>query len=139
MAKLKISGKELRKIGYPEGRAIGMAINVVHQHFKKEKKEKMLALLRAVFENPEAYADDEALGRIVAELQPPAAETKQEIPLNPVGIGYKTYGLEAIEAGAVEQMNIAARLPVSVGAALMPDAHRATGCPSAGCLRLKMP
>lgn len=134
MAKLKISGKDLKKIGYPEGRAIGMAINVAHQHFKKEKKEKVLALLQEVFENQETYADDEVLGRIVAELQPPAKDTVAQIDLDPDAKNYKAYGLDDIEASAVEQMDIATRLPVAVEAALMPDAHQGYGLPIGGVL-----
>ncbi len=133
MAKLKISGKDLKKIGYPQGRAIGMAINMVHQHFKKEKKEKVLALLQDVLENPEAHADDEVLGRIVAELMPPT-KGMAEIPLEPVSIPYKAYGAEGIEPGAVEQMDIATRLPIAVEAALMPDAHQGYGLPIGGVL-----
>ncbi len=134
MAKLKISGKELRKLGYPEGRAIGMAINVVHQFYKKEKKEKVLALLEAVLDEPETYAADEALGRIVAELVEKKSERPAEIPINPTGVPYKAFGLEAIEQGALEQMNVATRLPVTVKAALMPDAHSGYGLPIGGVL-----
>ncbi len=133
MAKLKISGKDLKKIGYPQGRAIGMAINMVHQHFKKEKKEKVLAMLQDVLENPEAHADDEVLGRIVAELMPPT-KGMAEIPLEPVSKPYKAYGAEGIEPGAVEQMDIATRLPIAVEAALMPDAHQGYGLPIGGVL-----
>ncbi len=134
MAKIKISGKELIKLGYPEGRAIGMAINVVHQHFKKEKKEKVLTMLQAVLENPEGYADDKILGRIVAELLPAISEQVAEIPLNPTPKNYKTYGLEAIEQGAIDQMDVAVRLPIAVEAALMPDAHQGYGLPIGGVL-----
>ncbi len=134
MAKIKISGKELIKIGYPEGRAIGMAINVVHQHFKKEKKEKVLEMLQHVLENPENYASDEVLGRIVGELIPDVPEQVAEIPLNPTPKNYKAYGLEAIEKGAIDQMDVAVRLPISVEAALMPDAHQGYGLPIGGVL-----
>ncbi len=134
MAKIKISGKELIKIGYPEGRAIGMAINVVHQHFKKEKKEKVMAILQAVLENPEGYADDEVLGRIVYELVEQTPTQVAEIPLNQTPKNYKTYGLEAIEKGAIDQMDVAVRLPIAVEAALMPDAHQGYGLPIGGVL-----
>ncbi len=134
MAKIKISGKELIKLGYPEGRAIGMAINVVHQHFKKEKKEKVMAILQAVLENPEGYADDEVLGRIVYELVEQTPTQIPEIPLNLTPKNYKTYGLDAIEKGAIDQMDIAVRLPIAVEAALMPDAHQGYGLPIGGVL-----
>lgn len=134
MAKIKISGKELRKLGYPEGRAIGMAINVVHQHFKKEKKAKVMDMLKDALENPEAYTDDEFLSRIVFELVEPVTSQATEIPLNPTPTPYKAYGLEAIEKGAIDQMDVAARLPITIGAALMPDAHQGYGLPIGGVL-----
>ena len=134
MAKIKISGKDLRKIGYPEGRAIGMAINMVHQFYKKEKKEKVLTLLKEVLENQEAFASDEVLGRIVAELASKEAEKIPKVQLNSEPKTYKAYGLEGIEPGAVEQMNIASRLPVTIEAALMPDAHQGYGLPIGGVL-----
>lgn len=64
MAKIKISGKELIKLGYPEGRAIGMAINVVHQHFKKEKKEKVLAMLKDLLETRWRKSSQIAISRL---------------------------------------------------------------------------
>lgn len=134
MAKIKISGKDLIKLGYPEGRAIGMAINVIHQHFKKEKKEKVLAMLKDVLENPEAYTDDQALGRIVYELVEQPSTKIPEIPLSAIPKQYKTYGLDAIEKGAIDQMDVAVRLPVAVDAALMPDAHQGYGLPIGGVL-----
>ncbi|MEK7256087.1 MAG: hypothetical protein AAB316_15155 [Bacteroidota bacterium] len=133
MSKLKISGKELRKIGYPESKAIGMAINVAHQLFKREKKETVLATLKDVLENQEKYASHEQLSRIVAELQalkPPEPVAKRA--LLPAGKTYKTYGLDNIEQGAIEQMDIAMRLPVTVEGALMPDAHQGYGLPIGG-------
>ncbi len=135
MSKLKISGKELRKIGYPESKAIGMAINVAHQLFKREKKETVLATLKDVLENQEKYASHEQLSRIVAELQalkPPEPVAKRA--LLPAGKTYKTYGLDNIEQGAIEQMDIAMRLPVTVEGALMPDAHQGYGLPIGGVL-----
>ena len=111
-----------------------MAINVVHQHFKKEKKEKVLAMLQAVLENPEGYADDEVLGRIVFELVEQTPTQVAEIPLNLTPKNYKSYGLEAIEKGAIDQMDVAVRLPIAVEAALMPDAHQGYGLPIGGVL-----
>lgn len=33
-----ISGKDLVKLGFPEGRAVGIAINTVLKHFRKSEK-----------------------------------------------------------------------------------------------------
>ena len=42
---------------------------------------------------------------------------------------YTIFGKEQIEEGALNQMNIAMRLPVTVAGALMPDAHQGYGLP----------
>jgi tRNA-splicing ligase RtcB len=49
-------------------------------------------------------------------------------------LAYAVYGAEGIEKGAHQQMQIAARLPVAVGGALMADAHHGYGLPIGGVL-----
>src|SRR5690606_4614026 len=50
------------------------------------------------------------------------------------GRPYRIYGAEAIEEGALQQMNAAMRLPITVAGALMPDAHQGYGLPIGGVL-----
>ncbi|HHM20680.1 MAG TPA: RtcB family protein [Bacteroidetes bacterium] len=121
-------------MGYPQGPAIGKAINAVHQHFKKEKKEKVLALLLEVLNNREAYLDHKIFGSVAQALHPVIKNKVENIPLRQLPLPYKAYGAGGIERGAVEQMEIAARLPVAVHAALMPDAHQGYGLPIGGVL-----
>ena len=134
MAKLKIRGKDLRKMGYPQGPAIGKAINAIHQHFKREKKEKVLSILQEVLDNQENFAGHEIFGKVVEALQPKTKDKPAKIPLNDEALTYKAYGLEGIESGAVFQMDIASRLPIAKKAALMPDAHHGYGLPIGGVL-----
>jgi tRNA-splicing ligase RtcB len=47
---------------------------------------------------------------------------------------YTIFGAENIEKGALDQMNMAMRLPVSIAGALMPDAHQGYGLPIGGVL-----
>ena len=42
MSKLKIQGKELRALGYPEGPVISIAMNVMEKNFKHLSKEDLL-------------------------------------------------------------------------------------------------
>ena len=56
------------------------------------------------------------------------------ISLNEKGITFNTFGAEHIEPGAFNQMYMAAKLPVSVSGALMPDAHAGYGLPIGGVL-----
>jgi tRNA-splicing ligase RtcB (3'-phosphate/5'-hydroxy nucleic acid ligase) len=57
-----------------------------------------------------------------------------EVPLNEKGIDYNVFGAKHIEEGALKQMEIAAKLPVAVAGALMPDAHQGYGLPIGGVL-----
>ena len=47
---------------------------------------------------------------------------------------YHIWGKDQIDQGAIEQMDNAMRLPVSVAGALMPDAHVGYGLPIGGVL-----
>jgi tRNA-splicing ligase RtcB (3'-phosphate/5'-hydroxy nucleic acid ligase) len=49
-------------------------------------------------------------------------------------ISYRIWGKEQIEPGAIDQMNNAMRLPISLAGALMPDAHIGYGLPIGGVL-----
>ncbi len=135
MAKLKLRGKDLIKIGYPEGPAIGMAINMMLKHYKRHSKEEALSILKEVLDNPKEYENDMVLGRIVRSMR--AKEAKKEIELNPAVEDYPVFGANQIEQGARDQMNTALRLPVSVGGALMPDAHQGYGLPIGGVLAVE--
>jgi len=135
MAKLKLSGKELRAIGYPEGPVISIAMNVMEKNYKYENKEEVMELLRKILNAPVEYENDAVLGLIAEQLitkeMPEEGET---ISLNDTGITFNVFGSENIEQGAMHQMYQAAKLPVSVAGALMPDAHAGYGLPIGGVL-----
>lgn len=132
--KLKITGKELRAIGYPEGPVISIAMNVAHKQYKHEPKETVMSLLKRVLEKPEDYTSDEKLSQVAAQLMPKPAAEGAEISLNQQGIQFSVFGQEHIDEGAMHQMYQAAKLPVSVAGALMPDAHSGYGLPIGGVL-----
>lgn len=134
MAKLKIQGKELRAIGYPEGPVISVAMNVMEKNYKHHSKEEAMEILQAVLASPANYLDDAVLGLIAKQLVPKPEAEGQVISLNNTGIPFNVFGNEHIEEGAMHQMYQAARLPVSVAGALMPDAHSGYGLPIGGVL-----
>lgn len=134
MAKLKLSGKELRAIGYPEGPVISIAMNTMEQNFKHLPKEDALEVLRAILQSPNQYAHDGVLGKIAAALLPKPAGPEDEISLNKEGAPFHIYGSSGIEQGALHQMYTAAKIPVAVAGALMPDAHQGYGLPIGGVL-----
>ncbi|MBS1509786.1 MAG: RtcB family protein [Bacteroidetes bacterium] len=135
MSKLKIKGKELRAIGYPEGPVISVAMQVMEQHYKHHTKKEATEILKAVLEKPESFSTHEILSPIANKLIPPA---ESQVPplegLREAAIHFNVFGAEHIEEGAMHQMYQAAKLPISVAGALMPDAHSGYGLPIGGVL-----
>ncbi|WP_234736871.1 RtcB family protein [Tellurirhabdus bombi] len=135
--KLHLTGKDLRRIGYPEGKVISIALAVMQQNFKHTKQQEAIDLLQKVLENPEDYIHNATLSKIAAELvEKPANAGKPyvEIPLNEERKEYTVFGADHIEAGAINQMEVAMRLPITAAGALMPDAHQGYGLPIGGVL-----
>ncbi|MDW7691850.1 RtcB family protein [Flammeovirgaceae bacterium SG7u.111] len=135
MATQKLRGKDLRNIGFPEGRTIGVIIKVMaNKAFKKKSKVEKLELLKEIKQNPEKFKSEELLGLIAAELLMKPEEKTGETPLREMKIPHTTYGEWGIEEGAKHQMHVAMKLPVAVAGALMPDAHFGYGLPIGGVL-----
>jgi tRNA-splicing ligase RtcB (3'-phosphate/5'-hydroxy nucleic acid ligase) len=134
MSKLKLSGKQIRAIGYPEGPVVSVAMHEMCTHFKHHTEAQALQILKDVLEAPENYLADEVLHKIAEKLIVTDETTVVAIPLNEKGVAYNVFGAKHIEEGALTQMQIAARLPVAVAGALMPDAHQGYGLPIGGVL-----
>ena len=66
--KLKLRGRDLIEINYPEGRVIGVAVSVMMRHFKREKKEVVLAQLSEILNAPEQFEAHEQFAPIAKEL-----------------------------------------------------------------------
>ncbi len=134
--KLKLTGKELRAIGYPEGPVISLAMNIMEKTFKHLAKEDALEILSSILQSPNQYADDGILNKIAEALLPkaPPPGFGDTIELAERGIHFNIFGAEGIEQGALHQMYTAAKLPVAVAGALMPDAHFGYGLPIGGVL-----
>lgn len=96
-----------------------------------------MEIFKAVLASPIEYKHDAILGMIAEKLLPKEDVNEPEISLKDTGIPFNTFGAEHIEQGAFHQMNTAAKLPVSVAGALMPDAHHGYGLPIGGVLATK--
>ncbi|MGN6164372.1 MAG: RtcB family protein [Flavisolibacter sp.] len=134
MAKLKLTGKQLRAIGYPEGPVISIAMNIMEKNFKHLPEADALEILSSILQSPNQYAQDGVLGKIAEALLPKPKSEGAEISLNQNGIQFNVFGSEGIEQGALHQMYTAAKLPIAVAGALMPDAHAGYGLPIGGVL-----
>jgi tRNA-splicing ligase RtcB len=134
MNKLNINGDDLKELGYIQGKAMGVAIKLLDKNFTEQTKEEVLSILKKVVESPENYLEDRLLSIIAVELVEKPKQPSNEIPLREECGAYTIYGVDNIEKGAIDQMDIAMRLPVSIVGALMPDAHQGYGLPIGGVL-----
>ena len=157
MAKLKLQGKDLRKINYPEDRTIAIVIDVMHKHYKHHSVEDALKILQEVLANPFEFTENEPLSKIAnalidynirllrkgekshmtisEELLTDALKTESnEYFFRNDQLEYASYGANEIEEGAIKQMETAMKLPITVAGALMPDAHQGYGLPIGGVL-----
>jgi tRNA-splicing ligase RtcB len=134
MGKSKIRGKDLEKMGYPKTRGIGLAIQQVLKEYKREDRDVLLGIFQEVLSDPEQFAEHPVLGTLVEELKGEEVRKDGTYELRAESLDFPIYGKEGIEAGALEQMENAMRLPVSVKGALMADAHQGYGLPIGGVL-----
>ncbi|WP_353777224.1 RtcB family protein [Winogradskyella sp. 3972H.M.0a.05] len=132
MAKLKLRGKDLIDLGYPQGKVISVAINAMLSNYKRERKDKVLQRLKTVLKNPEKYINDGIMGKIAEELIAPVKVEAQK--LNNTRAPFTIFGENEIDEAAKHQLYTALKLPVTKAGALMPDGHHGYGLPIGGVL-----
>ena len=137
MKKLRISGKELRRLGFPNEVSISLAKTIVYKYYKRSTKKEVLDLLADIIQNQDNYKKHEHFSRLIEALNPKYKQQKQEISLRPTPLPYKIYGKQEIEENPIKQMDIAMQLPITVKGALMADAHLGYGLPIGGVLATK--
>ncbi len=141
MKKLKLRAREVEKAGYTDDDIISLIINIAKKHYKQPEKQEILKTIKDIRENPAAFASHPVFKPLVEILTGmPAKAVKSpsyEIKLNDEKKEYQIFGPEAIEKEAIEQMETAMRLPVTVAGALMADAHSGYGLPIGGVLATK--
>lgn len=134
MKKIKLRGKELKRLGYKSDRAIALAINLVSRHFKRSDKIELLEILEKINLQPEDYLKDPVWSELAQLLTEKPAKSKKKPALNKAALEFRIYGEENIDPEAIRQMETAMKLPISVKGALMADAHVGYGLPIGGVL-----
>lgn len=131
-----ITGKTLKRNGWPDGKIIGLAKEAAAKLAETGlERDSILARLDSVRQNPGNFLADALttdLARECIRIAPKAEDELTELRDSP--LPYPIWGREAIDDGSLAQMDNAMRLPVSVAGALMPDAHVGYGLPIGGVL-----
>ena len=128
---MNLTGNDLIEIGFTQGKALGLALELFEREYAHLGFDDKITLLKQLLANPASFVEDATLAPIALELVKPEDDT---IALSVEGKSYEIYGAEAIEQGALRQMETAMKLPVTVSGALMPDAHQGYGLPIGGVL-----
>ena len=128
-----IKPKELSKLGYTDNKARSLAIELVARNCKHMSSEEITNLLGDIQLHPTTYKKDETWGRL-AEVLAPTYTVISTYEINDSPLPYKIYGAENIDRLAIDQMEMAMRLPITVSGALMPDGCAGYGLPIGGVL-----
>jgi tRNA-splicing ligase RtcB len=131
-----VSGKQLVSAGWPQGQVVGLGLAVAEE-LERRGVPDVLTTLEAVRGDPDGALtrDPDLYGALAREwirLSGPDERPPDELRDEP--LPYSVWGSGGIDDATVRQMETALRLPVSVGGALMPDAHLGYGLPVGGVL-----
>jgi tRNA-splicing ligase RtcB len=130
-----LKGTDLLTMGFTEGKILGIALKIANAAYKGYNSEQLTAVFQLLLEKPEQYLNDPILKKLATALIAASATPQDDtIALLENSMDYTIFGAENIEKGAIDQMNMAMRLPVSIAGALMPDAHQGYGLPIGGVL-----
>src|SRR5438552_8298282 len=111
-----LRGKDLIKMGFEPGPAIGVALKLLPTVQKELGRKVIESDLRAILQEPNAYKEHTHWKMLAEALIDEAARQKTyEERATPAP--YRIWG-EGLEDGALDQMKNAARLPIAVQGAL---------------------
>ncbi|MEZ6094817.1 MAG: RtcB family protein [Pirellulaceae bacterium] len=118
--------KKLLQLGVPAD-CVGAAIHCIQKAADEKSKDKPKRILPSLLESPQTFLSDPIWGKL-AEAVVAEQNTRPAEP-----IGYLSWGTD-LDDNALKQMENACKLPISIAAALMPDAHVGYGLPIGGVL-----
>lgn len=129
-----MKGKDLIKMGFKPGPAVGVALLLIPKAAEALDPYQIKRELRAVLNDPIGNAAHPHFAELARVLREEAAKPALVFAEREGGPApYQIWG-EGLEETSVDQMRQAARLPISVRGALMPDAHLGYGLPIGGVL-----
>lgn len=139
MRKLKLRARELEKIGFADEDLISLIIHLVHRHYLQHDRTEVMIKLKDLKTGPSAFGQDPVFKPVAEKLcaKPSGkviCDSQNEIKLSGRKLDYVIFGAQAIEKEAINQMDTAMQLPVTVTGALMADAHSGYGLPIGGVL-----
>ncbi len=118
---------------------ISLIIHLVHRNYVQHDRTVVWQKLKELKADPSSFLHDPVFKPLAEKLsiQSPGkmiSRSNEEVKLSDKQADYVIFGSEAIEREAINQMDTAMQLPVTVTGALMADAHSGYGLPIGGVL-----
>jgi tRNA-splicing ligase RtcB len=134
-----IKGKHLKGLGWPSGPVIGVALDVAADMSRGGMTdEAILEALEGVRCAPELHdVEGNAFGPLARAWIDLRVDRNATVAVRDRPLDAPIWGREIIDSQAIQQLHNAMRLPVTVGGALMPDAHVGYGIPIGGVVALE--
>lgn len=130
-----MKAREINKIGFPKGPIVAEILRACGEARRGGMNAQAVRdAMHTLYSHPASMVDSPHFGRIAQELMAGAPGNYTIRSTQEAGGLYQIWGAEQIDAAAIKQMENAVRLPISVGGALMPDAHLGYGLPIGGVL-----
>lgn len=136
MKKLRISGREIRHLGYNDDKSVRMAIHLAGQHYRRDQKLLVLEILEELHLSPGKYRNHAYFGSLAALFPEKSTQNENPVQMKPSLKNrpreFTIFGHDLIDPEALKQMEMAMKMPVVVKGALMADAHVGYGLPIGG-------
>lgn len=144
MERSKVSNSELRALGVSGSEMLAVFSRIANKLLTRKMlaKSEIMINLESLIKDPESYAmkgDDwfKDLAELAVSMKKRGKFRKPDegsLSMKEGNVNFPVWGMRQIEEGALAQMRIAMRLPVTLAGALMPDAHQGYGLPIGGVL-----
>ena len=134
MGNLKLKGKDLLKMGFPNNQSVNIALEVMKRNFATKNIHHVKSLLKEIISNPQDFKKDLTFGQIAEALLTSSKTEKRMLMANRVP--FQIFGTE-ISDEAKSQLFTGLKLPIAIQGALMPDAHSGYGLPIGGVLAVE--
>ena len=134
MGNLKLKGKDLLKMGFPNNQSVNIALEVMIRNFATKNIHHVKSLLKEIINNPQDFEKDLTFGQIAEALLSSSKTEKRMLLANRAP--FQIFGNE-ISDEAKNQLFTGLKLPIAVQGALMPDAHSGYGLPIGGVLAVE--
>ncbi|MFK8054945.1 MAG: RtcB family protein [Saprospiraceae bacterium] len=134
--KMTFTGATLSGWGLNPGPAFKIILARFDEWTKTNDEATLRAWLLDAQNDPSLFLDHEVIGEVATIWKDEIERqlTPKPIPLRAQPMPFESYGAKGIEAGAMDQMKTAMRLPIATAGAVMPDAHHGYGLPIGGVL-----